>query len=123
MTKGQIEDIITKKAIKFYFDTLGVGPSNAKSYIIEDMIIIRLKGNLLPIEKKLLQRVGGVEIVKNIRQSLHELTVDDITMLIEEVTNQKVVSAHRDISTRTGEIVYIFILEKNYQKELESENS
>ena len=123
MTKGQIEDIITKKAIKFYFDTLGVGPSNAKSYIIEDMIIIRLKGNLLPIEKKLLQRVGGVEIVKNIRQSLHELTVDDITMLIEEVTNQKVVSAHRDISTRTGEIVYIFILEKNYQKELKSENS
>ena len=78
---------------------------------------------MLPIEKKLLQRVGGVEIVKNIRQSLHELTVDDITMLIEEVTNQKVVSAHRDISTRTGEIVYIFILEKNYQKELESENS
>ena len=119
MTKGQIEDILTKKAVKFYFETLGVGPTNAKTYIIEDMIIVRLKGNLLPIEKKLLQGVNGVEMVKNIRQNLHELTIDETTNIIKEVTNQNVVSAHRDISTKTGEIINVFILDKNYQKNLE----
>ena len=83
------------------------------------MIIVRLKGNLLPIEKKLLQGVNGVEMVKNIRQNLHELTIDETTKIIKEVTNQNVVSAHRDISTKTGEIVNVFILDKNYQKNLE----
>ncbi|MFA5770925.1 MAG: DUF2294 domain-containing protein [Patescibacteria group bacterium] len=120
MTKGQIEDTLTKKAIKFYFDSLGVGPTNAKTYIIEDMIIIRMKGNLLPIEKKLLENIKGVELVKNLRRSLHESAIEEIINIVREATKQNVVSAHRDISTRTGEIIYVFILDKNYQKLLES---
>lgn len=118
-TKGQIEDAITKRAIKFYFDTLGVGPTKAKTYIIEDMLIVRLKGNLLPIEKKLLEGDKGVEMVKNLRQNIHELTINEITKTISEMTGQNVISAHRDLSTRTGEIAYIFVLDKNYQKILE----
>ena len=123
MTKGQIEDILTKKTTKFYLETLGVGPTSAKSYIIEDMIIIRMRGNLLPIEKKILLGKNGIDIVKKIRQNLHESTIDEITEHIKEITNQNVISAHRDISTKTGEIIYIFILDKNYQKQLELENS
>lgn len=118
-TKGQIEDAITKIAIKFYFDILGVGPMKAKTYIIEDMIIVRLNGNLLPIEKKLLKGKRGVEVVKNIRQNIHELTISEITKSINDITGHNVVSAHRDISTRTGEIAYIFVLDNNYQKMLE----
>lgn len=120
MTKGQIEDTLTKKATKYYLDTLGVGPTNAKTYIIEDMIIIRMKGNLLPIEKKLLQNAKGVELVKNLRRSLHESAIEEIISIVKEATSQNVISAHRDISTRTGEIIYVFILENNYQKLLDT---
>jgi len=120
MTKGQIEDTLTKKATKFYLDTLGVGPTNAKTYIIEDMIVIRMKGNLLPIEKKLLENVKGVELVKNLRRSLHESSINEIIEIVKVVTNQNIISAHRDVSTRSGEIIYIFILDKNYQKYLEA---
>lgn len=123
MTKGQIEDDLTKRATKYYLDTLGVGPTNAKTYIIEDMIVVRMKGNLLPIEKKLLKNVKGVELVKNLRRNLHESTIDEMIEIIKTITSQKVTSAHRDVSTRSGEIIYIFILDKNYQKQLESENS
>lgn len=120
MTKGQIEDALTKKATKYYLDTLGVGPTNTKTYIIEDMIVIRMKGNLLPIEKKLLQNIKGVELVKNLRRNLHESTISEMIKIIKEVTNQNVISAHRDVSTKTGEIIYVFIVEKDYQKILES---
>jgi len=123
MTKGQIEDTLTKKSIKYYLDTLGVGPTNAKTYIVEDMIIIRMKGNLLPIEKKLLQDVKGVELVKNLRRNLLETNITEIIEIIKNITSQNIISAHRDVSTRSGEIVYIFILDKNYQKQLELENS
>ena len=40
-SKGQIEDFITKEAIKFYLDALGTGPKEAKTYILEDMVIVR----------------------------------------------------------------------------------
>lgn len=123
MTKGQIEDNVTKKAIKYYLDTLGVGPTSAKTYIVEDMIVIRMKGNLLPIEKKLLQNVKGVELVKNLRRNLLETNINEIIEIIKNITGQNIISAHRDLSTRSGEIVYIFILDKNFEKQLDSENS
>lgn len=120
MTKGQVEDAITKKVVKFYFNTIGVGPEKAKTYIVEDMIIVRFKGHLLPIEQKLLYGNNGVELVKNIRQSIHELTIKESAHIISEITNQTVVSTHSDISTKSGEIIQIFILKNNYQKMLDS---
>jgi len=122
MTKGQIEDIITKKVVKFYFNTIGVGPEKAKTYILEDMVIVRFKGHLLPIEQKLLYGNKGVELVKNIRQSLHELTIKELTKIISKITAQTVTSTHSDISTKTGEIIQIFIIKNNYQKLLELKN-
>lgn len=120
MTKGQVEDAITKKVVKFYFNTIGVGPEKAKTYIIEDMVIVRFKGHLLPIEQKLLHGNNGVELVKNIRQSIHELTIKESAHIISEITHQTVVSAHSDISTKSGEIIQIFILKNNYQEMLDS---
>lgn len=120
MTKGQIEDAITKKVVKFYFNTIGVGPEKAKTYILDDMIIIRFKGHLLPIEQKLLHGNKGVELVKNIRQSIHELTIKESIDIISEITHQSVIGTHSDISTKSGEIIQIFILKNNYQKILDS---
>lgn len=120
MTKGQVEDAITKKVVKFYFNTIGVGPEKAKTYIIEDMVIVRFKGHLLPIEQKLLHGNNGVELVKNIRQSIHELTIKESAHIISEITHQTVVSTHSDISTKSGEIIQIFILKNNYQEMLDS---
>ena len=119
-TKGQIEDLITKKAIKFYLDTLGTGPKEAKTYILNDMIIIRLKGRLLPIEQRLLQSKDGFHLVKNIRETLHELTTGEFLKLISEISNHKIISTHSDISTKTGEIMEIYILDGDYENELAS---
>jgi len=117
-SKGQIEDMITKKVIKFYLDTLGVGPKEAKTYILDDMVIVRLKGQLLPIEKLLLRGNSGLSLVKDIRGALHAITTNEMVNIIAELTKHKIISTHSDISTKTGEIVEIFVLDSNYEKEL-----
>ena len=117
-TKGQIEDALTKKAIIFYREVFGVGPKQARTYILEDMIIVRLQTELLPVEKKLLTKKKGVELVKNLRQNLHDATIDEISKIIKELTGQSVISAHTDISTKTGEIIEIFVLGENYERDL-----
>lgn len=115
---GQIKDIISKEVTKFYAKTLGHGPKETRVYILEDMVIIRLKGSLLPLEKKLLEGKAGVGIVKNIRYSLHEVLTKHLTTIIEDITKHKVISSHSDISTKTGEILEAFILNTNYEVEL-----
>jgi uncharacterized protein YbcI len=119
MTKGQIEDVITKKVIEFYVKTLGKGPEEAKVRIVEDMIIIRLQGALLPVEEKLLEGNKGIELVKTIRKALHEINTKKINSMIEEVTGHRVISTHSDVSTKTGERFEAFILDTNYEQELD----
>lgn len=119
MTKGQLEDRLLKEIINFYFKELKYGPKEAKCYIVEDMIIIRFKGHLLPIEKEILKltdKEKAIELVKNIRKVIHQITTKRLSQIIEKNTSTKVISCHSDISTNTGERVEIFVLEKNLEK-------
>jgi len=117
LTQGQVEDAIAKRVMQFYARTLGVGPREAKAYIVDDMVLVRLKGKLLPIEQHLLQKKSGVELVKNIREMLHETLTKPMNSLIQELTGHKVVSSHSDISTKTGERIEVFVLDTNMETE------
>ncbi len=118
LTKGQIEDTIAKKVIEFYFNSIGKGPREARVWIVEDMIIVRLKGTLLPIEEQLLEGGRGIELVKTIRKALHEINTKRLNAMIEEITGHKVISTHSDVSTKTDERFEAFILDTNFEKEL-----
>lgn len=117
-SKGQVEDQICKKVIEFYVNTLGTGPRQARVYLVEDMVIVRLQGKLLPLEEQLLVGNKGIELVKTIRKALHEINTKRLNSIIEEVTGHKVKSTHSDISTKTGERFEAFILETDLEKEL-----
>ena len=118
VTTGQIEDTISKMVTKFYAETLGHGPKQTRVYILADMVIIRLTGRLLPIEEKLLEGKEGVGLVKNIRETLHEILTKNLSLLVTQITHHQVISSHSDISTKTGEMIEVFILDTNYQQEL-----
>lgn len=118
LTIGQIQDTISKEVTKYYAQTLGHGPKETRVFIIEDMAIIRLKGSLLPLEKILLEGKEGIGMVKNIRHSLHEILTKHLTTIVEDITNRTVVSSHSDMSTKTGEILEVFIFSSNYEAEL-----
>lgn len=122
LTIGQIEDSIAKEVTKFYAQTLGHGPKETRVYILEDMVIVRLKGKLLPIEEKLLEGKEGIGLVKNIREMLHEILTRNLDKIVQDVTRHKVISSHSDISTKTGEMLEVFILGTNYEAELSSKS-
>lgn len=117
-TKGQIEDTISKEITKFYVQALGTGPRESHAYILHDMIIIRLQGKLLPIEEKLLEGAQGVQMVKDIRKMLHEVTTKGMNEIIKSITGHDVISTHSDISTKTGELLKVFIVDADLEQEL-----
>lgn len=120
-TLGQIKDKISKEVTKFYVTTIGQGPEETRIYIVEDMVIIRLKGKLLPIEEKLLEGEDGIATVKDIRKKLHEILTSHLSLIVEEITGAKVTSSHSDISTKSGEMMEVFILDKNYESKFNNQ--
>ena len=52
-TKSQLEVEISEAIIRFEREFMGRGPEETKTYIIDDMVLIRLRGVLTPAEKNL----------------------------------------------------------------------
>jgi len=59
MTKGQTEAQISEALIKFEKEYMGRGPTEAKTYIIRDMLLVRLKEILTPAEEQLAKTADG----------------------------------------------------------------
>ena len=113
-TKGQIEAEISEAVIKFEREYMGRGPEETRSYLLDDMVVVRLRGVLTPAEKQLAEAsdfAEGGRLVKQVRMQLLEKARALLEAIIREITARDVVSLHTDISTVTGERVIIFALD------------
>ena len=116
ITKGQTEARISEAILKFEKEYMGRGPIEGKTYIIKDMVFIRLKGVLTPAEEQLANTVEGANLIKKTRVQLLEGARILLNNIISEITACQVISLHSDISTKTGERVIIFTLDKNFEE-------
>ena len=107
-TKGQIEAEISNAIIKFELEYMGRGPRETKTYIIDDMVLIRLKGVLTDAEKQLTKNQEGRDLIKKVRATLLENAKDLLSRVIKDIVGVDVISMHTDISTQTGERIIIF---------------
>lgn len=115
-TKGELESEISKAIIQFEKEYMGRGPLETKTYLIDDMILVRLKNVLISAEYKLaeverLQR--GRQLIKQVRQELIEHARPLLNQIINDIANVNVVSLHTDISTKTGERIIVFTLDRH----------
>jgi uncharacterized protein YbcI len=117
-TKGEIEAQISEALVRFEIEYMGRGPKESRSYIIEDMILVRLQGVLTPAEQQLAKNTNGIELVKKTRQALIESAKSELAQVIDDITSAKVLEIHTDISTICGERIFVFILNRNLEKEL-----
>lgn len=116
MTKGQLEAKISEVVSKFEIEYMGRGPKTIKTYILNDMIVVRLSGFLSPSEQKLTDNPQGVELFKKVRTSLFEGGRGYLETLITDFIDVAIVSTHSDISTKTGEKIIIITVDRNLEE-------
>lgn len=119
-SKKKLESEISEAFIKFQRELIGRGPQEAKTYIIGDMVILRCKGVLTVEEKHLVKNEQGRRLIKKMRQTLRELYSQEHESIVELCTGYKVLSSHSDISTKMGERIEVFIMEKDIERLLEA---
>jgi uncharacterized protein YbcI len=113
-TKGQLEAEISEAIIRFEKDYMGRGPEETKTWIIDDMVLVRLRGVLTPAEKNLASIEDGNHgrnLIKQVRIELLEKARPLLDAIIGNVTGCTVKSMHTDISTLSGERIILFALE------------
>jgi uncharacterized protein YbcI len=113
-SRGQIEAEISEAIIKFEKEYMGRGPLETRTYIIDNLVLVRLKGVMTKAELHLAdveRDLKGRSLVKEVRIELLEKARPLLEDVIRKATGRKVVSLHTDISTKTGERVIIFTLD------------
>jgi uncharacterized protein YbcI len=122
-TIGQVEAEISAALIQFEKDFMGRGPRETRAYIIEDMVLVRLKGVLTPAEQQLAKNAEGTELIKRLRSNLLEQAREHLSGTIEKLTGLGVVSLYTDISTKTGERIILFTLQENLAERFRSNST
>lgn len=117
-TQGEIEAAVCEGISRFEQEYMGRGPKDIHTYLIGDLLVVRLKGVLTVAEQQLVASLTdekGRDLLKQVRTQLIETARPVLEEMVQQVTGIKVMSLHHDISTTTGEEVVLFTLAEQPQ--------
>lgn len=121
-TRGELEAEFSKAIIKFEKEHLGRGPLDTRTFFLNDMIVVRLRGILTPAETKLAENREGQALVKETRRQLFEVSRPLLEAIVEEVIGCKLISLHTDMSTKTGERIIVLTVDTNLDEQFRKSN-
>ncbi|HAY84906.1 MAG TPA: hypothetical protein DCY42_08295 [Chloroflexi bacterium] len=116
ITKGELEAAFTKAIVKFEKDYLGRGPLDARTYLINDMVLVRLRGVLTPAEEKLSETKEGKTLVKNARQQLFETSRPILEVFVQDILETELIDIFSDVSADSGERVIVLTVKRIFAK-------
>jgi uncharacterized protein YbcI len=112
-TQGEIEAAICQGISRFEQEYMGRGPKAIHTYLIQDLVVVRLQGVLTAAEQQLVKTLAvdkGRDLLKQVRTHLMETARPLLEAIVVEITEVEVISLHHDISTLTGEELVVFTL-------------
>ena len=112
-TQGEIEAAICEGISRFEQDYMGRGPKDIQTYLLGDLLVVRLRGVLTAAEQHLVKSLTaekGRDLLKQVRTHLIETARPVMEAMVQEITGVTVLTMHHDISTVIGEEVVLFTL-------------
>ena len=112
-SQGEIEAAIADGISRFMLAFMGRGPKSISVHLINDLVIVRVQGVLTAAEKHLFETLEpqkGRDLFKGLRTHLVESSRGRLETVIIDSCGIACVSMHHDISTTTGEEVFVFRL-------------
>lgn len=94
----------------------GKGPTEAKSYMLDDMLIIVMRGGLTTAEKTMLE-FGQPDQVRQFRQIFENEMTERLTDMVEELTGRKVATYQSQIMFDPHLVVEMFVFDSPAQSD------
>ncbi len=89
----------------------GLGPVEAKSYMMDDLLLIVMRGGLTQAERTMLD-FGQQDLVRNFRQTFENEMTQNLTGKIEELTGRTVLTYQSQILFDPDIVTELFVFDK-----------
>lgn len=94
----------------------GKGPVQAKSYFLDDMLFIVMKGGFTTAEKTMLE-FGREDKVRDFRQVFENEMTERLTTLIEDITERKVLTYQSQVLFDPDRVIEMFVFDDQAKDE------
>ena len=92
---------------KFY----GMGPTEAKSYLVDDLLFIVMRGGMTTAEKTMLE-FGQQDLVRQFRQTFENEMTKRLTEMVEEITGRSVCTYQSQVMFDPDVVVEMFVFDQ-----------
>jgi uncharacterized protein YbcI len=86
---GETRAKISKEIVRLQSDYYGKGPTKAKTYIVDDLVVVVLEESFTRAEKTLAER-GEREAIQHIRRRFQQQMAESFISIVEQATGRKV---------------------------------
>src|SRR5688572_17761882 len=88
-SSGEVRATISEQIVRLQAEFYGKGPTRAKTYIVEDLVVVVLEESFTRAEKTLAER-GEREAIQHIRRRFQQQMRDSFTSVVEQATGRTV---------------------------------
>ncbi|MEJ7797126.1 MAG: DUF2294 domain-containing protein [Solirubrobacteraceae bacterium] len=89
----------------------GKGPMKAKSYIVDDMLFIVMRGGFTTAEKTMLD-FGQQDKVRDFRQTFENEMTERLTDMVEQITGRRVLTYQSQILFEPDVVIEMFVFDQ-----------
>ena len=107
---GEVLASISTGLVQLHSRYYGKGPTKAKTYICDDLVICTLRGGFTTVERTLIEQ-GDAQAVRSIRRSFQRAMEGEFTRVVEEATARRVIAFMSEVHEDPDIDVEIFVLE------------
>lgn len=106
---------ISREMVKAMKGFYGRGPTKAKSYLIDDLLFVVMRGGITEAEQTLLD-AGEGDAVRAFRQHFENVMGERLIGTVEQLTERKVVTYQSQVLFDPHTIIEIFLFEKPFER-------
>jgi uncharacterized protein YbcI len=107
---GQVLAEISSGMVHLYREHFGKGPTKAKTYALDDIVICVLRDGITPVERTLFEQ-GRAPTVREMRSAFLDTVAADFTKVVERCTDRQVIAFLTQANANPDLSVQIFFLD------------
>jgi uncharacterized protein YbcI len=101
---------ISTEVVRTLKDSFGKGPLKAKAYMLDDFLLVVMRGGVTVAEQTMLDRGHG-DLVREFRQTYQNEMGDELVAKVEALTGRKVVNYQSQILFEPHIVVEMFFFD------------
>lgn len=111
---GQVETAVlaevTDAVVSAWTRAHGRGPTRAKSYLLDDLLVTVMYDTMTPMERTLVDK-GRPDAVRNVRNTFEEVLAEEYREIVESLTGRRVVDYFSQMLVHVPVTIELFQLD------------